>query len=191
MEVRPPYNRHRDQRQHPTDALDRGGDAARSDADQFEYHNIRAVGCTGEDVDPNNICGKCKEERRALIDRFHSNVELREGPFAPNTRHIILERSVSLQKYVIEHHRHQSDIKSKRLACRGKVIEQLLEKTGMDVKVNKHSDFVFTDDTKAAVKTFLERGLERTVSPSTCSRWPWRSTGLRRKRMQRQSGTVR
>ena len=46
-------------------------------------------------------------------------------------------------------------MKSKRLARRDKTIEKLLKKTGIDVKCNAPSDFIFNTETEAAVKNFL------------------------------------
>jgi hypothetical protein len=37
------------------------------------------------------------------------------------------------------------------------VIDKLNEKTGVNIKVNRHSDFIFNDNMQDHVKTFLER----------------------------------
>ena len=124
--------------------------------DQFEHHKIRAVGCTRLELNDNDVyCVGCAAEKRALLQRFDSNVKLREGEFDPRTRHNVLGRSASLQKQATDYHRRESKNKMKKISRRDKVIAKLEESTGIDVKMNKHTDYLFHPDVEAAGKKFL------------------------------------
>ena len=128
-------------------------------ADQFENHSIRAINCVGALLRlGKQLCAECEANKRAIIARFDSNVDIREN-FDPKTKHTILERAPSLQKYVLEHHRRQSKIKGLRLARRDKVIGQLLESTGIDVRINGQSDSVFNQKNEENVKQFLSKNV--------------------------------
>ena len=61
-----------------------------------------------------------------------------------------MARSGSLQKKATDYHKKESRNKSQKLARRDKVIANLLEQTGMDVKVNSASDSIFCDDVQQA-----------------------------------------
>ena len=65
----------------------------------------------------------------------------------------------SLQKESINYHKRQNHIMLKGVACRDKVINELQKSTGIDVKDNKHSDFIFNDDVEKANKKFLEKNI--------------------------------
>ena len=91
------------------------------------------------------------------MDRFESQITLRERGFDQNTRYTVLTRSASLQKKVMEYHQRESSKAKQKLSCRDKVIKRLLETTGIDVEANAHSDYLFYDEVVEGVKKFLQK----------------------------------
>ena len=91
------------------------------------------------------------------MDWFESQITLRERGFDRNTRYTVLTWSASLQKKVMEYHRRESRKAKQKLARRDKIINRLLETTGIDVEANAQSDYVFCDEVVEGVKKFLQK----------------------------------
>ena len=87
--------------------------------DQFEFHSIRHVDCTGGDlVGEKSLCTACEAAKRSLFRRFDFHVSQREKEFDPNIRHNLLERSATLERKARKHHHRESRRKSKQIARR-------------------------------------------------------------------------
>ena len=99
-------------------------DAHDKNSCQYKHTHIRAVGCKRSRSlsQGSDLCTECIKDKRALLDRVDSNIDLRTAPFNPKTRLSILERSGSLQKQALDYHKRESKNKSQKLARRDKVI---------------------------------------------------------------------
>ena len=132
------------------------------DVTQYEHLHFHAIGCSKVELPAGQIlCSSCAAIKKRLMDRIDSQIKICVGEFKPQTRSNIMTRSGSLQKKVAEYHKRESKNKSKKLARRDKVITNLLEQTGMDMKVNSSSDFIFCDDVEKETKKFLSKKLSQ------------------------------
>ena len=86
--------------------------------DQFEYISIHAVGCKGDTIVSQGLCGPCAASKKRLIDQFDSAVQIRENPLHPKTNNIALNRNHSTQNEKIQKLTKQNRNLAKKVAHR-------------------------------------------------------------------------
>ena len=153
--------------------------------DQFECFSIHDAACTEIEALMLGLCKECHVSRKSLLRRFTNAVEIRKKEYDPNTRDIILERSISLYQQKVESFQRESRIKLKRIVYRDKVIAKLTKGTGLDIPLNEESDSIFSnDELQSAVDSFLA---EKEITQDGIVAYAFKES-VRKHRMAREKG---
>ena len=107
------------------------------------------------------LCTDCQNNKQTLLRCMESAVNIRENGVDPNTRSMVLIRSMTLQKQSIEYHQNESEKKSKKIAWRDKAIDKLDQSTVINVHMNEHADDIFNDDVVEEVNKFLSQKVSK------------------------------
>ena len=89
------------------------------------------------------LCLHCIQKKKLLMQRFDSNIDKRNTQIHANTRNDML-RTSSLQQEKTKHWMRMAKNFSQKLSYQQRVMDCLVEETGIDVQVNSEASKIFS-----------------------------------------------
>ncbi|KAL7455841.1 hypothetical protein ACHAWC_008195 [Mediolabrus comicus] len=149
--------------------------------DQFEHHNIHAIECTKGTIEKQGLCAKCVANKQRLLEQLTSAVEIRENPVSSSATNLSLSRHHSTKDQKMERLTRQTDKLQRKVKAQKRVIDTLMEKTGVGFPMTKECNEIFSEDNKANVEQFLD---EKEISEDSVVRYAFNES-VRKQKLSR------